>query len=178
MRGAVVGLPTPHPLGAMLPAFMQEDSFTVRLTEGLDAVLAPVLSVLDCLDAYVDPRVAPEDFLVWLADWVGAALDDHSGDDERRWSVLVAAEMHRARGTIAGLRTHLELATGGEVEVIETGGVEVSVRPTDPDDPSSEGLLIRLTVADPAAVRIRAVEELVDAVKPAHLPHVIEVISR
>ena len=122
MRSSVAGLPTPHPLGTLLPAFMQEDSFTVRLTEGLDAVLAPVMSVLDCLDAYVDPLLAPEDFLVWLADWVGAALDEHSGDGERRRNVLSAAEMHRSRGTVAGLRAHLELATGGDVEVIEAVG--------------------------------------------------------
>lgn len=178
MRSSVTGMPTPHPLSTMLPAFMQEDSFTVRLTEGFDAVLAPVLSVLDCLDAYVDPLLAPPDFVTWLAEWVGAALDDHSDDAQRRWSVLTAAEMHRARGTVDGLRAYLEMATGGEVEVVEQGGTKWSLRPTDAESPTPGGLLIKVTVDDPAAVRIPVLEEFVDAVKPAHLPHRIEVISQ
>jgi phage tail-like protein len=178
MRSSVVGLPTPHPLGELLPGFMQEDPFTVRLTEGFDAVLAPVMAVLDCLDAYVDPLLTPPDFLSWLADWVGATLDDHEDEVQRRWSVLTAARMHRTRGTLAGLRAHLELTTGGDVEVVEQGGTTWSLRPTEDEDLGPEALLIRVAVDDPASVRVAVLEEVVDAVKPAHLPHTIEVISR
>jgi len=178
MRTTVPGLPTPHPISTLLPAFMQEDSFTVRLTDGFDAVLAPVMSVLDCLDAYVDPLLAPTDFVPWLAHWVGATLDDHGDDAHRRWSVLTAATMHRLRGTVAGLRDHVELATGGDVEVVEQGGTTWSLRPTDDEAAAPEGLVIRVAVDDPDAVRLAVLEELVDAVKPAHLPHTIRVISR
>ena len=40
--------------------------------QGLDPVLAPVLSTIDNLDAYVDPWLTPPDFLDWLAGWFGA----------------------------------------------------------------------------------------------------------
>lgn len=177
MRSSVVGLPTPHPLSTLLPAFMQEDFFTVRFTEGFDAVLAPVLSVLDCLDAYVDPLLAPVDFMNWLADWVGATLDDNHDEAHRRASVLNAVELHRVRGTVGGLKAHLEMVTGGQVQVTEGGGTQWSLSPTDGDSPAVERLLITVTVDDPQNIRTRVLEELIDVVKPAHLPHTIEVVA-
>ena len=66
MRGLVDGLRSPHPLGGTLPPIYLEDSLTQRITAGLDEVLAPVLNVLDNLDAYLDPALAPSDFYEWL----------------------------------------------------------------------------------------------------------------
>ena len=75
-RGHLPDLVSPHPLGERLPALYQEDSFTQRLLAAMDQVLAPVLGSLDSLDAYLDPSLAPEDFLHWLAGWLGFALDE------------------------------------------------------------------------------------------------------
>ena len=44
MRRDVPGLATPYPLATMLPGVLQEDDFVVRLTTGLDEVLAPAIS--------------------------------------------------------------------------------------------------------------------------------------
>lgn len=178
MRGIVDGLPTPYPLSAQLPAFLQEDEFAVRYLSAFDAVLAPVISVLDCLEAYVDPQLAPDDFVPWLADWVGASLDGHWTDQHRRATVLRATALHRARGTVAGLRAQLELATGGQVEIIEPGGAVWALLSGEHDDEAPSHLLIRVHVDDPGATRPAVLEELVDAVKPAHLPHTIEVMQR
>jgi len=84
MRAAVPGLPTAVPLSAMLPGIFQEDPFTVRFVSGFDDVLAPILSTLDCLPAYFDPSLAPEDFLGWLAGWVGLSLDENWPLERRR----------------------------------------------------------------------------------------------
>jgi phage tail-like protein len=178
MRGTVEGLPNPHPISGLLPAFMQEDDFTVRMTEGLDAVLAPLVSVLDCLDAYVDPMLAPDDFVPWLASWVGATVDSHWADQRVRLSIVTASEMHRLRGTVEGVRAQLVLATGGDIEVLGSGGIELSSAPTDGVDEGDPHLVIRIAVDDPAAVRLSVVEELVDSMKPAHVPHTIEVSAR
>ena len=52
MRGLVADLPSPHPMGRRLPAvYQEEDPFTMRLTEALDEVLAPIISTLDNLPA-------------------------------------------------------------------------------------------------------------------------------
>jgi phage tail-like protein len=180
MRADIPGLRTPYPLSTLVPAYLQEDDFVVRMTTGLDDVVAPVIAVLDCLDAYVDPLLAPPDFVTWLGSWVGAPLDDNWPDDRRRWSVLAACELHRLRGTVPGLRALVSLATGGEVTVTEPGGVERSASPTTADQvPAREQtLVVRAEVDDPTSVRRAALEELVDAAKPAHVPHVIEVVPR
>lgn len=179
MRGLVPGLSSPYPLAGTLPAFLQDDQFLVRMTAGLDEVLAPVVSVLDCLDAYVDPRLAPDDFVEWLGEWVGAPLDDHWPDERRRATVLAAAALHHLRGTTAGVRALAELATGCAVEVFEPGGVSVSQSPTElaAEEP---WLLVRVH-ADPEPEdgptwRLGVLEELVAAAKPAHVPHTIEVV--
>ena len=83
MRAAVAGLPTPHPLAARLPAVFLDDpspvatgGFTQRFVSAFDEVLAPVFATLDCFDAYLDPGLAPDDFVAWLAGWVALDLDD------------------------------------------------------------------------------------------------------
>ncbi|MEU0910436.1 phage tail protein [Streptomyces althioticus] len=75
MRGSVDGLGSSAPIGAMLPAIFADDDLAQRFVAGLDEVLAPFLVVLDNLDAYFDPALAPLDFTRWLADWVGAETE-------------------------------------------------------------------------------------------------------
>ena len=69
-------LVSPHPLGAYLPALYQEDEFAQRWTSGLDVVLAPIFHSMDNIEAYLDPRLAPADFLDWLASWMGLVADE------------------------------------------------------------------------------------------------------
>ena len=68
MRGTVVGLASPRPMGPAMPGPLPGG---LRSPSGsstrLDTVLAPVIGTLDNLDAYFDPYLAPEDFLAWLA---------------------------------------------------------------------------------------------------------------
>jgi phage tail-like protein len=181
-RHSIADLATPYPIAQLLPSVIQEDEFAVRLTAAFDDVIAPVISVLDCLDSYVDPQLAPDDFVDWLADWVGTPLDDHWDDDIRRRSVLAAVSLHRLRGTVDGLRAVVALATGGAVEIVEPGGVAWAAAPTDDAggavDETERGLVVRVIVDDPDEVRLHALDELVAASKPAHLPHSIEVLSR
>ncbi|MEU3573930.1 SDR family oxidoreductase, partial [Kitasatospora sp. NPDC036755] len=66
-RAAVPGLPSPYPIGRLLPAMYADDDFAQRFTAGLDTVLAPVFATLDNLPAYFQPGLAPADFLDWLA---------------------------------------------------------------------------------------------------------------
>jgi phage tail-like protein len=177
-RGTVPGLPTPHPIAGLLPAvYQEEDPFAVRFTAGLDEVLAPVLATLDCLDAYVDPLLAPEDFLDWLAGWVGAVLDENVPLALRRSAVAGAAALHRRRGTVAGLRSALELLTGGTVDVADSGGAAWSATPGGvPPGESVPWVAIR--VVAPPGVAVRSVEAVVAAAKPAHVKHSVEVVNR
>src|SRR5262249_57925637 len=83
-RAAVPGLRSRYPLGAMLPALYAGDDLAQRFTSGLDAVLSAILSTLDNLAGYFDPRLAPEDFLAWLSSWVATRLDPACPESLRR----------------------------------------------------------------------------------------------
>jgi len=178
MRGTVAGLSTPHPLGDMMPAVFQDDSFAMRWTDALDEVLAPVPAVLNCIEAYFDALLAPEDFLAWLAGWCGMTLDENWPLPRRRAVVAAAAELYRGRGTLAGLRRHVELVTGGRVQVVDSGGVTWSATPGDtaaPARPEGPGVTVRVSVTDPAEINVRALDALISAIKPAHVIHRLEV---
>jgi phage tail-like protein len=179
VRGAIDQLASPHPLGEALPALYQEDELTQRMLGALDRVLAPVLSSLDNLDCYLDPALAPEDFVAWLAEWVGALVDETWPPERQRAMVGRMVTLYRRRGTVGGLREHLELATGGEVEVQDNGKVSWSAGPQSPLPGTPEAfLLIRVRVDDPEAIDRAELERLVHTAKPAHVPHDLEVGAR
>lgn len=178
MRGLVPGLHSPHPIGQRLPALYVDDDFTQRFVAALDDVLAPIFATLDCLTVYWDPQLAPEDFLDWLAGWVGLALDESWSVRRRRELVAKAVELHRWRGTRRGLTEHVQLVTGGDVEIVESGATSWSGHPDQPLPGSDRpGMHVRVRVADPTTVDLRRLDALVAGAKPAHLPHTVEVLS-
>lgn len=171
-------LRTPYPLVTLMPSVFQDDSFTTRWTAGLDDVLAPIIASIDCLAAYLDPLITPADFLEWMAGWLGATLDENWPEDRRRAVIAQSADLYRQRGTVGGLRRHLELITGGRVELRDNGGVTSSSRPGSrlPGD-HRLSLSIRVLVPEPDLVDRRALDSLVAMVKPAHVPHTLEVVK-
>src|SRR5256885_7055514 len=176
-RGLVRNLTTPHPLVESLPALFQEDGFTQRFMSAFDAALAPIFASLDNLPAYLDPWLAPEDFLEWLAGWFGMALDESWSIDRRRALVAKAFDFYRMRGTVNGLRAQLETLTGGTVELHETGGVSTSATAGSALSGSPNfALLVRIMGDDPAALNLNRLEALAALAKPAHVPAKMEVV--
>jgi phage tail-like protein len=178
MRGGLTGLASAHPLGPTLPAIYQDDDFAQRMLDALDQVVAPIYSTLDNFDAYLDPRLAPDDFLAWLAGWVGMALDESWDEARRREVVARAVELYRMRGTAVGLAGQVEIQTGGTVEIAENGATGWSVDPGGELPGSPEPLVVvRVTVPDPKAVDATRLDALVAAAKPAHVMHRIELVK-
>lgn len=178
MRGMVEGLVSPHPLGAGLPALYQEDTFAQGLTSALDVVLAPIFATLDGLPSYLDPAIAPADFLDWLSGWVGVTLDETWPLERRRQLVADAAQLYRSRGTVAGLAAQVAIYTGGEVAVEDNGAAAWSATSGGSVPGKAAPLLkVRVTVDDPNAVSLARLEALVATAKPAHVPHTIEVVG-
>lgn len=172
MRAALPELPSTHPLGAMLPTMYAVDDFALRFTTGLDAVLSALLSTMDNLPAYLDPALAPEDFLVWLASWVSAELDPAWPLPLRRVVVRRAVASHRWRGTARGLVQRLELALGVRAEVLDGSGVRWSSTPdAEPPEASPDRVVVR--VWEP--VDRDRVEALVASVCPVHITCVVEI---
>jgi phage tail-like protein len=178
MRRAVTGLDTPYPIGTLLPAVFQEDPMAMQWTAALDEVLAPAISAMDCVAAYTDPMLAPDDFVRWLAGWVGTVLDENWPLERQRAAVAHSVRLYRMRGTVEGLRALIEVVTGGEVELAESGGVRWSAAPnTAPPGEAAARLFVRVTLPPGASVDAPALEELIIAEKPAHVPHGLEVIE-
>jgi phage tail-like protein len=178
-RGLVRSLISPHPLGQSLPALYQEDDFTQRFVSGFDAVLAPIFAALDNFPAYLDPWLAPEDFLEWLGSWFGIVLDESWSPARRRALVSRAFEFYRMRGTASGLKEQVEVLTGGTVDLHETGGVSSSTTAGAalPGSPNF-ALLVRVTLDDPATINLTRLDALVMAAKPAHVTHKVEIVKR
>lgn len=166
-------LPTPHPLGALLPALYQEDDLAQRLTAGLDDVLASVLCLLDCLDAYVDPALAPDDFVDWMASILGVEPDEAVPLDRRRAMVSGAADVYAMHGTKLGIRDAVRAVTGVEPVVTDSGGVTWSFSPSDPPpDPTPPS--VHVVVPGNSAVDVRVVERTVADAAPAFVVRRVE----
>lgn len=174
MRAALPELPSRHPLGAMLPAMYAADDFALRFTGGLDAVVSALLSTMDNLPTYLDPALAPEDFLTWLSSWVAAELDPAWPLPLRRAVVRQAIALHRRRGTARGLVERLELALGVRAEILDGLGTRWSATP----DTELLG-----APAGPVVVRVwgpvdRArVEAVAASVCPVQVRCVVEVVD-
>lgn len=173
-RRLLPGLPTRHPLGAQLPAVYAEDAFVQNFTAALDEVLAPVLCTLDNLPAYLDPALAPEDFVALLAAWVGADPEAGAG----REAVAGAVAAHAVRGTCAGLAQEIRLAFGVTAEVSDGLTSLASTSALTPLPPAAPPrLTVRVRTADPAALDVRALRALVARNRPAHVPYTVEVVG-
>ena len=178
MRGLVPNLETPHPLVAFLPALFQEDPFAQRFVSAFDEALAPIFLTLDNLTAYMDPWLAPEDFLDWLSSWLALSLDETVAIDRRRAFVAKAFDLYRIRGTVKGLQAQVEIFTGGSVEIVDTGGVASSstAGASFPGSPNY-AVLVRVHVDHPKAINVQRLDALVARAKPAHLTHKIEIVK-
>ena len=139
--------------------------------------IAPVFACLDAIEAYVDPLISPEDFLPWLASWVGIVLDENWPVEQQRAFIRNAVELFRMRGTVRGIKAEIELLTGGGVELSETGDVAYSSVPNGPlpgeDYPR---LSIRVTLPAGSPVTDRSIDLVIKAAKPAHVVSAVEIV--
>jgi Phage tail protein (Tail_P2_I) len=156
-----------------VPALFHEDPLFLDLSAALDELLSPMVTAVDCFGAYLDPWLAPGDFLGWLGSLVGVRGQpgsdgwpagggdarapgprDAAGEPrERQQRALIAGAVraYRARGTAGGLRAVVAAATcvpAAQIGVAESGAVVWSDTPgaaaAPPFDP-----VVTITVAVP-----------------------------
>ena len=177
MRGSIAELATPHRLIDMVPAVYHESPLVAELLGSLDVALAPVFATLNSIEAYVDPAIAPDDFLTWVASWIGLTFDDRWTDEQRRALVPAMVPAYRLRGTKAGLRTIVRLFTGTEPEVVDSGGVATSAEPGRTPPPASAIARARVRVRLPqgSLVTEARLRELVQTMVPVHVAVEVEI---
>ncbi|WP_157217415.1 phage tail protein [Flavisphingomonas formosensis] len=101
--------------------------FLARFLGLFDEVRERMLDPIDRLPALFDPSAVPaaeqgaagDDFLDWLAGWIGVALDRNWSVARRRRLVERAPALFRIRGTVEGLKRHVAVYTGIEPQVVE-----------------------------------------------------------
>ncbi|MCW2977287.1 MAG: phage tail protein [Actinomycetia bacterium] len=183
-RGTLDGLESPYPLAHGLPGLYQEPerdggaNFAQRALTGLDGVLAPIFLSLDSFHAYIDPALAPSDFLDWLSTWLGLSLDERWPLERRRKLLASAVGLFQFRGTAEGVAAHVETFTGVRPEVIESGGTSWSTTADGPLPGSPEPrLTVRVRLHGEDGPDVDQLRALVEAIKPAHLIAEVEVIE-
>lgn len=179
MRGLVPQLPTPSPLIESLPGIYQEDDVARSLTGVFDDALAPIVNTIDNLPAYLDPALAPDDFVDWLAGWVGVMPDETWPIERRRALVALAVQLYRRRGTAGGLAMHVRLLGAADVDVSDSGGSIWSKKPgTKPPGDSSYSLSVKVTPPKKGQLDAAKIEALVASAKPAHVVHKVTLADR
>ncbi|MFT4295585.1 MAG: phage tail protein [Micropruina sp.] len=178
MRGTVPALASPHPLAATLPTMLREDPFTRDLCASFDELLAPVILDLDAFVAHLDPATAPDDMLVWLAQWLGLGVDPDVDPAPQRAELLVAGSVNAGRGTAASIQLAVESVFGVPVEVVESGGARWS--PTSggalPGQPQP-GITVTLRPPDGVLLDAARLDAVIRSVTPAHIPPTVVVQS-
>jgi phage tail-like protein len=177
MRGAVDRLPSPHPIGEILPSAYRTDQFTQQLCASFDEVLAPVISALDNLPAYLDLGTAPEDILPWLAHWLGLAVD--RGDNPLRQRELLRStrDLHGRQGTRLGIELAISAVLGVRTEVVESGGASWSVDPNDPlPGEALPAVVVQVFPVAGQEIDEDRLRDAVAALKPAHVIHRVQVV--
>jgi phage tail-like protein len=114
-----------------LPAVYQSDpessDFLARFLSIFDTLRGRTSGQIGTIAAYFDPKATPAnpqnvggtDFLAWLASWMGMSLENNWPVARRRELVRQAHKLYALRGTLAGLRLHIELYAGVPIRVLE-----------------------------------------------------------
>ena len=130
LRALVVGWPR-RSSAQYLPAAWSADpasaDFLARFMALFDQLRSGMLAPIDAFPALFDPRATPaakqhehgEDFLDWLASWIGIVLDRNWPVERRRRLVAEAPKLFRIKGTLKGLARHIEIYTGIEPKIVE-----------------------------------------------------------
>ena len=140
----------------------------MRFVAAFEAVLDPVVAVLDTLPAHFDPELAPLDILDLATKWLGLEHNEAQPAAQLRNLVRRTAELGRLRGTHAGVELALKLNFPDLPLRIEDGGSVVWSTDGELPKPSPPSFVVycdRPISQEEAAEVARVIE----AIKPVHV---------
>jgi phage tail-like protein len=157
-----------------LPAMYQDGDFGMRFVGALEAVLDPIVAVLDALPAHFNPDHAPRDILNLLSSWMGVDLDESQSLRDRRELVRQAAELSRRRGTRRGIELALKLGFPAlPLRVEDHGGVSWKADDVSRESPPAS-FVVYCDKPIPEEIQA-AVARCIEQYKPVHTTYRLRV---
>ncbi len=161
------------------------DEFMGRFLLIFESILDPIARVIDNGALYLDPLLAPEAFLPWLASWIGVSLDPRLPVERRRDVLQSSADLFRWRGTKKGLEACLRLAVGVEPKIDEgSPGMSLSSQTRLGENTvlgsAGEANHFTLTLIQESGREIDAghVRAIIESQKPAHTSYSLNILQR
>jgi phage tail-like protein len=158
--------PLEHPYGIprdasswlqYLPAVYSDDPFLGRFLLIFEALYARDEWIIDNFDLYLDPKLAPAEWLQWFGQWVDILVPSSLPEERQRAIVKELGALFFARGTSAGLAQHLELAFGVKPEIQEPA-----------DKPSTFVVKLKLGKQEDTENNREIATRIIEAQRPAH----------
>lgn len=140
-----------------------------------ESVLDPLERTVGQLHYYLDPCVAPEPVLSWLAAWVGIATTGRWPEARRRELIERATELYRWRGTRQGLSEYLQIYTAVAPQIFEPWQkVELGQGRSVALGPSEFLVLVDASASQSHWVTRETIVKIIEATKPVHTAYVLE----
>ena len=171
-RRMIPGLRTPFPMINYTSSMLIEDVVAQKICASLDEVLAPIISVLDCYDSYLDAQIAPLDFVRYMCTWILVNPELGWNESIIRNALAHAITFYGKRGTAAGVEGFFSTVFGLTATVEESGSVTTSRDFTDPSTwPAAPLLSVTITVEGLAGrdIDINFAKLVLDTAVPAHV---------
>ena len=102
-----------------LPELYSYDDFMNRFLMMFESFWKPISQQISQGEVYYDSQLTPDEFLNWLASWVGMEIDETFPKSRIRELIKNAIPFYHSRGTAESLRYFLEMYSGGKVEIVE-----------------------------------------------------------
>jgi len=122
IRSARIYYPRLSYLRYLPPAYREEPvsaAFLERFLSIFETVFEGLDERIDRLFSYFDPRLAPKEFLPWLASWINLSLDEDLPEERVRRFIRRAPHLYARKGTPEALVEFLEIYTGRPVFLTE-----------------------------------------------------------
>lgn len=136
-------------LVGQLPEAMQRQQLLAAFATAGEDIADSLRFQIASLDAQLDPATATDPMLEYVAAWFGFTLDARTDAEVLRRLLGEVGRIVRTRGTRDSLAALLRVLSGGEVTVLDPGGV---VGPGDDLPSANSTVMARLATAGPLGV--------------------------
>ena len=179
-RALIPGLPSPFPLRDYAPSMLAGDRVTNLFLDTFDEVLAPIISTLDCYNAYLDADLAPMDFIDYMSTWLLVSSEQGWTDAMKRQALANAVLRSRWRGTTQSISDRVTELFGGTCEVTDSGDVKTANEFEDPSTWSAANppqVTVKFTPDNGSNVKESDIRAALQSVLPAHVELVVTVVT-